>query len=109
VSDPFFSLGTPDATSSGDTFVGAPLADPKNPGRYTMLTRKDSIATVIDGSAGPNFDMVIYQASGGQLYWMDYDSNLTTVSVGPLEQQGSLTSLPARQGTAMKGKSNRRR
>jgi hypothetical protein len=109
VSDPFFSLGTPDATSSGDTFVGAPLADPKNPGRYTMLTRKDSIATVIDGSAGPNFDTVIYQASGGQLYWMDYDSNLTTVSVGPLEQQGSLTSLPARQGTAMKGKSNRRR
>ncbi len=27
VSDPFFSFGTADATSSGDTFVGTPLAD----------------------------------------------------------------------------------
>ncbi len=95
VSDPFFSLGTPDATSSGDTFVGTPLADAKNPGRYTMLTAKDSLSTVIDASPGPNFDMVIYQASGGQLFWLDYDVDLTTVSAGPLEQQGSLTGLPA--------------
>lgn len=95
VSDSFFSMGTPDATSSGDTFVGTPLADTKNPGRYTMLTGKHSLATVIDGSTGPNFDMVIYQASGGQLFWLDYDSALTTVSLGPLEQQGSLTGQPA--------------
>ncbi len=95
VSDPFFSLGTPDATSSADTFAGTPLADTKNPGRYTMLSGKDSLATVIDGATGPKFDMVIYQASGGQLFWLDYDSSETTVSLGPLEQQGSLTGLPA--------------
>lgn len=95
VSDPFFSLGTPDATSSGNTFLGTPTPDTKHPGRYTMLSGKDAIATVIDGSAGPKFDMVIYQASAQQLFWLDFDINLATVSLGPLEQQGSLTGLPA--------------
>jgi hypothetical protein len=42
--------------------------------------------------------MVIYQASGGQLFWMEEETN-NAVSVGPIEQQGSLTGLPAaRQG-----------
>jgi hypothetical protein len=108
VSDPFFSMGTPDATSSGDTFVGTPLADTKNPGRYTMLTGKHSLATVIDGSTGPNFDMVIYQASGGQLFWLDYDTALTTVSLGPLEQQGSLTGQPAARKPTAKTRSKRK-
>jgi hypothetical protein len=60
-----------------------------------MLSGKDSLATLIDGTTGPKFDMVIYQASGGQLFWLDYDTALTTVSLGPLEQQGSLASQPA--------------
>jgi hypothetical protein len=94
VSDPFFSLGTPDGTSAGDTFTGIPTPDANHPGRYTMLTNKESIATVIDGTTGPNFDMVIYQASGDQLFWIDYDTNLETVSLGPIEQQGSLSGLP---------------
>ena len=94
VSDPFFSLGTPDGTSAGDTFTGIPTPDANHPGRYTMLTNKESIATVIDGTTGPNFDMVIYQASGDQLFWIDYDTNLEMVSLGPIEQQGSLSGLP---------------
>jgi len=94
VSDPFFSLSTPDATSAGDTFAGTPTPDTKNPGRYTLLTNKASIATVIDGTTGPNFDMVIYQACGDQLFWLDYDTNLETVSLGPIEQQGGLSGLP---------------
>jgi hypothetical protein len=95
VSDPFFGLATPDPTSSANTFTGTPLADPKNPGRYTMISGKKSLAAVIDGIPGLKFDMVIYQASGGQLFWFDSDNTLTTVSVGPLEQQGSLTGVPA--------------
>jgi len=63
---------------------------------------------VVDGAAGPNFDMVIYQASGGQLFWLDYDTSLTTVAVGPLEQQGSLTGLPAAK-LAAKSQSKRKR
>jgi hypothetical protein len=105
VSDPFLSMGTPDQTSSSDTFEGTPLADTRNPGRYTMLTGKDSLATVIDGATGPKFDMVIYQASGGQLFWLDYDNSETTVSLGPLEQQGSLTGLAAARKPVAKSQS----
>ena len=96
VSDPFFSNGTADATSSANTFVGAPLADTNHPGRYTMTSGKTAVATVIDGSAGPKFDMVLYQASGTQLFWLDRDASLTTVSLGPLEQQPSGTTPAAR-------------
>jgi hypothetical protein len=103
VSDPSFSLGTPDPTSAGNTFTGTPLADTKHPGRYTIK----SLATMIDGAAGPDFDMVIYQASGGQLFWLDYDNTLTTVSLGPLEQQGSLTGLPAVALPAAKSRTKR--
>lgn|SRR5271165_472042 len=108
VSDPSFSMGTPDATSSGDTFVGTPLADSKNPGRYTMLSGSDSLATFIDGSLGPNFDMVIYQASGTQLFWLDYDTSLTTVSLGPLEQQGSLPGQSAARKPTAKRQTKRK-
>jgi hypothetical protein len=103
VSDPFFSLGTPNATSTGDTFTGTPLADTTHSGRYTMT----SLATMIGGTAGPDFDMVIYQASSGQLFWLDYDNNLTTVSLGPLEQQGSLTGLLATGIPAAKSRTKR--
>ena len=95
VSDPFFSLGTPDPTSAGDTFTGTPTVDTKHPGRYTLLSGKDAVVTVIDGAKGPKFNMVLYQASAQQLFWLDYDINYATVSLGPLEQQGSLTGLPA--------------
>jgi hypothetical protein len=93
VSDPFFSLGDPDASSSGDLFKGTPLADTKYAGHY-FLTGKGAIASEIDGFRGPRFDMVLFQASASQLFWLDFDINLATVSVGPVEQQGSLTALP---------------
>lgn len=102
VSDPLSSLGTPDLTSSGNTFTGAPAPDPSNPGRYSMTA--NPLQSVIDGTpvASP-FQMVIYQASGGQLLWMDYDvTNLTTISTGVLEQQGSLAGLPATGKPAIK-------
>jgi hypothetical protein len=102
VSDPFDTIGTTDITSAGDTFTGAPLADTKNPGRYSLVTNKDSLATFIDGATGPPFEVTIYQASGGQLFWLGYDladvsldGQNVYASVGPLEQQGSLTGLPA--------------
>ncbi|HTS38592.1 MAG TPA: hypothetical protein VMH04_23160 [Candidatus Solibacter sp.] len=97
VSDPFFTLGTPDATSSGDTFTGTPLVDGTNAGRYSMLSTNvpaNSLAATIDGASG-GFDLVMYQASGGQLFWMNYDPGFNTVFSGPIEQQGSLTGIPA--------------
>jgi hypothetical protein len=82
--------------------VGTPIADPINLGRYTMLTGKDTLVADIDTTPGLKFDMVIYQASGEQLFWMDHDNTFTMVSLGPLEQQESLTGLPA----ARKGAKN---
>jgi len=101
VSDPFFTLGTPDATSSGNTFTGNPLADSTNPGRYSMLstnTIPNPLAAAIDGASG-TFDLVLYQASGGQLFWLEYDGN--SVFLGPLQQQ-NLTGIPATKDPAAK-------
>src|SRR6266567_1042808 len=77
VSDPFLTLGTPHTTSVADTFSGTPLADGSNPGRYSMLSTNvvpNSLATVIDGSP-VDFDLVMYQASGGQLFWLEFDTS----------------------------------
>ena len=97
VSDPFLTLGTPDVTSSGDTFAGSPLADLTNPGRYSMLSTNvpaNSLDATIDGAVG-TFDLIIYQASGGQLFWMEWDDTDFSGFTGQVEQQGSLAGLPA--------------
>jgi hypothetical protein len=95
VSDPFLTLGgggTGLYTTA--TFASTPLADGSRPGRYSMLstnTPANPLAATV-GSASGTFDVVMYQASGGQLFWLEFDDN--AVWVGPLEQQGSLTGLP---------------
>ena len=111
VSDPFFSAGTPDPTSSADTFTGPPLPDPKNPGRYSMISNKDSLTSVIDMvPIVPSFELVIYQASATQLFWLG-DGTASNpppyVFFGALEQQGSLTSLPAARKSATKARLKR--
>jgi hypothetical protein len=109
VSDPFYSFGDPDATSSGDTFQGTPVPDAKYLGHYIM-TDKDGVKSVIDGFRGPRFNMVMFQASASQLFWLDYDIDLATVSIGPLEQQGSLAAVPglASSGTAKRSANKQR-
>ena len=95
VSDPFFTLGST-AKYPGSTFTGTPLADSANPGRYSMLSTNvpaNSLNVTLSGTPSGTFDLVIYQASGGQLYWMEYEPTESVFS-GPLEQQGSLTGLP---------------
>ena len=92
VSDPFgfFSTTTAD---SGATFSGTATPDGVNTGRYTI-----PLDTTAGGSL-VTFQTVIYQASGGQLFWMDEDN--FSLSLGPLQQQGSLAGLPAaRRGGA---------
>ncbi|MGA2964713.1 MAG: hypothetical protein ABSD64_00765, partial [Terriglobales bacterium] len=90
LSDPFLTLdsGNGDPTYSGATFSGTAVADTNHQGRYT-------IPLVIDAGAGSPVDLsvVIYQASGGELFWLSEDSN--DLFFGSLQQQGSLTGLPA--------------
>jgi hypothetical protein len=54
------------------------------------------IALPTDPNTLLDFNVVIYQASGGQLFWMGEDAFGTFL--GPLEQQQSLTGLPEARG-----------
>jgi len=100
LSDPFLTLGA-SATNSGVTFAGTPLPDTSNVGRYTMSStnpQPNPFEITINGTT-QDFEVVIYQASGGQLFWLDEDA--VSVFLGSLQQQGSLTGLPpARKGAA---------
>ncbi len=94
VNDPFITLGA-SAMNSGVTFSGTPLSDSLNLGRYTMLSTNPTpnpFQITINGTP-QDFDVVIYQASGGQLFWLDEDA--LSVFLGSLQQQGSLAGLPA--------------
>ncbi len=111
VSDPFLTLGVGGTgLYQGSTFSSIPLADTTNPGRFSMLatnTTPNPLAATINSVLG-SFDVVVYQASGAQLYWLNYDTGFATVFVGPLEQQGSLTGLPAVRKSAAKAQTKRK-
>jgi hypothetical protein len=92
VSDPgAFFTGNP--ADSGVGFSATPLADgdESSTGRYTMLGENQLVITIAPDEFG--FEAVLYQASGGTLYWMEEDTFGSFL--GPIELQGSLTGLPA--------------
>jgi hypothetical protein len=96
VSDPFETLDAGATTFTGATFTGTPVPDAINAGRFTLLgsptdTTPSLIATV--GTVTIPFDVVIYQASASQLFWLEFDED--SVFLGSLEAQGSLTGVPA--------------
>jgi hypothetical protein len=104
VSDPFAVFGGTgqDGTDTAK-FSGTATPDPVNAGRYTM---KLGITVAADPV---NFTTVIYQAGGGQLFWLDEEENDHSVFLGSLQQQGSLTALPAAQKPAANARSTQRR
>jgi hypothetical protein len=111
VGDPFLTLGAGGTTGlyTGATFTSTPLADTTNAGRYSMLstnTAPNALAATIGGASG-TFDVVMYQASGTQLFWLEFDNG--AVWLGPLEQQGSLAGLPAVKQPAPKTQSKKKR
>ena len=89
VSDPFTGLST-NPMDTGVRFSGTATPDGANPGRYTMR-----LGATVPGNNPVDFTVVIYQADGGQLFWVDEDVNNKSVFLGPLQQQGSLTGVPA--------------
>ena len=92
LSDPLSSLGA-GTTNQNVSFSGTPLADPSNAGRYTMFATNSTPnpLNITVGSTTTPFDMVLYQASGGQVFWMNED--VSGVSLGTLQQQGSLSGI----------------
>ena len=91
LSDPFviFNPTAPDGTDTA-TFSATLSPDPVNPGRY-----RTTLAVTV--AADPDYTVVIYQASGDQLFWLDENANGESVFLGSLEQQGSLVAIPAAQ------------
>ena len=87
VSDPLNTLFSGTGLYDGSTFSGTLSPDATHPGRYSAF----SLAANINGNKGP-FEVVTYQASGEQLFWIEVDSN--GIWLGTLQQQGSLTGLP---------------
>ncbi|HEY4903584.1 MAG TPA: hypothetical protein VIH89_08945 [Candidatus Sulfotelmatobacter sp.] len=102
LSDPFLTLAS--LATESVTVSGSPLPDPSNVGRYTMLATNPTPNPLnfTTDLATTGFNVVIYQASGGQLFWLDED--VLTVFLGSLQQQGSLTGLPAARKAAKKAK-----
>jgi hypothetical protein len=109
VGDPFLTLGA-NTTNPGSTVAGTPLPDPINVGRYTMFST-DAIPnplTITVGGITTDFSVAIYQASGGQLFWMDEDALSGMAFLGTLQRQGSLAGLPAKRATAAATKSKQK-
>jgi len=85
-SDPFLAFAA-SKEDSGVAISGTATPDAANAGRYTIPL------TVTVAGHPTTYNGIIYQASGGQLLWMNLDplSNF----LGPLELQGSLSGLNA--------------
>ena len=104
VSDPALTLGG-NATNAGVKVNAVPLPDPINAGRYTMLSTnspQNPLQLTVNGTV-KDFDVVMYQANGGQLIWVDEDPS--DVFLGTLQQFGSFATLPksgARSNSKMK-------
>jgi hypothetical protein len=98
LSDPsfIFNATPPDGTDTAK-FSGTASPDPLNAGRY-----KIPLGVTITGD--PDYTVVIYQASGGLLIWLDEDEDGQSVFLGSLQQQGSLTAIPAARKAAAKAK-----
>jgi hypothetical protein len=102
ISDPFETLTNQGTLSTGDTCQSKPKADNNGTGRYSMLEAnlpQNPLNCILNFNTlvYPNFEVIMYQASGTQLFW--YQRSLEPLRpaqlfLGPLEQQGSLNGIP---------------
>jgi hypothetical protein len=92
-----------DALDINAPVSGTAVADPLNPGRYTIPL----VIAPVDGFP-VTFPATIYQADGGQLLWVDVNTNDDEdLFLGSLQQQGSLTGVPAIDKPAAQSKTQK--
>ncbi len=91
ISDPSLIFDGVDSMFFGVTFTGTAVPDGEGLGRYTMFN-PNPFQFTIDDQPPFVFQVVIYQAGGGQLFWLD--ENEFDVFVGPLEEQSSTPPFP---------------
>ena len=80
-------------TADPDTTTGAT-------GRYTMFTAPLTVTETNSGGTVVFDSVVIYQANGGQLFWLNEDAS--TVFGGSIQQQPSLPITPASKKAGLK-------
>lgn len=97
VSDPFNAFGG-GATDNGVAFVGTAVPDGANPGRYTMPAATAFGIEPMGFAAPRSFNVVVYQANGGQLFMMGGD--LGSLWLGSIEQQPASPIFPAFNASA---------
>jgi hypothetical protein len=103
LSDPFLTLGEAKGVNSGVSFSGPTQADTSNPGRYTLFstnTTPNPFKIKIPTVPATPLDVAIYQASGGELLWLNEDAS--NLFFGLLQQQGSLSGIPTKKAAAAK-------
>ena len=109
VNDPFSIFAAAAAGYTGVTFAGTPAADAAEAttGRYTMLNSDENALVITVVPDTPiDYSVVVYQASGTQAFWLDEDTFGTFL--GPMEQQGTLTGIPAVQKAMVKSPQQKR-
>ena len=111
ISDPFKTWSS-STTTTGNVFSGSPFADGANPGRYSMWGGNTPPNPLVVTPAGKfaSFALVMYQANGCLLYWLDFDNSipLSRVFLGSLEQQGDLSGVPMSTSAAVKPRAKRK-
>ncbi len=94
ISDPFDTLGGSSLTYQDDVpFTGTAVPVGVGTGPYTMFTSPYFEFTLPDVESEYEFAVVIYQADGGQLFWIDEDEDIDVFS-GSLQQQSDNYAIP---------------
>ncbi len=100
VNDPGNFFPAKSVLDVGAAFSGTIVPDALNAGRYLIPL----LVVPVNGN-GAVFPLTIYQANGGQLLWVDINENdIEDLFLGSLQQQGSLTGMPALKKTAARSK-----
>ena len=87
LSDPFKFLSA-NLTDSGASISGKAVVDPQNPGRYMMWSGGPFTISTAGGYLTFQVPVVVYQATGSLLFWMDEDT--LSLFFGHLEAAGPL-------------------
>ena len=103
--DPFETLSNLGTLSTGDTCQTVPQVDSSNlgSGRYSMLEANHpgnplNCELNFTTQVPVNFELIMYQASGDQLFWYQraiQPNRPAQLFLGPLELQGSLNGIPS--------------
>src|SRR5262249_12423110 len=84
------------------TFSGKARVDSGNPGRYTLFIGDSNPFKIKAAGTTMSYDVVLYQGSGNQLFWVNVNQDDISLFLGSLQQMESLAGLPTARKTEAK-------